>query len=132
MIVLDASVVVTALVSTTPEARWAEGVVSSGPLAAPHLLHVEAAQALRGIVLRGEISSEAAGLAYDELMSLAVELYDYEGVAERIWALRGGLSAYDAWYVALAEELDVPLATLDRRLARSPGLPCRVLAPDRG
>lgn len=126
---MDASVVVAALVATTFEARWAETVLASEPLAAPHLLHVETAQALRGISLRGAITSEAAGLAYDELQALGFHLYDYQVVADRIWALRGSLSAYDAWYVALAEELDAPLATLDRRLARAPGAGCRVLIP---
>ncbi len=34
---------------------------------------------------------------------------------------RYGLTAYDAQYVALAEQLDVPLVTLDRRLAAAAG-----------
>jgi predicted nucleic acid-binding protein len=50
-------------------------------------------------------------------------------VAERIWALRGNLSPYDAWYVALAEALDAPLATLDLRLGRAPGIDCEVISP---
>lgn len=34
---------------------------------------------------------------------------------------RHGLTAYDAQYIALAEQLDVPLVTLDRRLAAAAG-----------
>jgi len=36
---------------------------------------------------------------------------------------------YDALYVALAEALDAPLLTLDRRLARASGLRCAVETP---
>ena len=39
----------------------------------------------------------------------------------RIWSLRNALTAYDAAYVALAEALDAPLLTRDRRLAASSG-----------
>jgi predicted nucleic acid-binding protein len=42
----------------------------------------------------------------------------------RAWELRTNLSASDALYVALAEQLDTPLFTADARLARAPGLRC--------
>ena len=38
----------------------------------------------------------------------------------RVWDLRNNLTAYDAVYVALAEALDAPLLTRDRRLAAQP------------
>jgi hypothetical protein len=37
--------------------------------------------------------------------------------------------AYDAGFVALAEALDVPLVTLDGRLARATGPRCEFLLP---
>jgi predicted nucleic acid-binding protein len=40
--------------------------------------------------------------------------------------LRANLSAYDAAYVALAEALDAPLLTRDRRLAAAPGSRAKV------
>lgn len=49
--------------------------------------------------------------------------------AERVWELRANVTSYDAWYVAVAEQFDLPLATLDRRLARSAGPRCRFLLP---
>jgi len=44
----------------------------------------------------------------------------------RAWELRTNLSAHDALYVALAEQLKAPLLTADARLARAPGLRCPV------
>jgi predicted nucleic acid-binding protein len=44
----------------------------------------------------------------------------------RAWELRTNLSADDALYVALAEQLDAPLLTADARLAKAPGLRCPV------
>jgi predicted nucleic acid-binding protein len=38
-----------------------------------------------------------------------------------VWELRNNLTAYDAVYVALAEVLDAPLVTRDRRLAAAAG-----------
>ena len=39
----------------------------------------------------------------------------------RIWDLRHNLTAYDAAYVALAELLDAPILTRDRRLVTAAG-----------
>ena len=46
--------------------------------------------------------------------------------SERVWEMRNNLSAYDAAYVAVAEELDCALVTADARLAAAPGLRCEV------
>ncbi len=64
------------------------------------------------------------------LLELGVRLHPFEPFAERVWALRETVSAYDAWYVALAEALDAPLATLDVRLTQAPGPRCSFLVPD--
>ncbi len=127
--VADASVIVAALVDDGPAGRWAEELLASTPLAAPHLLPVEAANVLRRAALAGDISDDVASLAHADLVALPVDLFPYEQFAGRIWELRGSVTAYDAWYVALAESLDVPLATLDGRLARAPGPRCRFLGP---
>ncbi len=56
-----------------------------------------------------------------------MQAYPYGPFGERVWALRSVLSAYGAAYGALAEAIDVPLATLDTRLARAPGVACAFL-----
>jgi predicted nucleic acid-binding protein len=128
-VVVDASVVVAALVDTGPEGTWAEDVLQSESLAAPHLMPAEAANIVRRATLAGNISADVAALAHMDLIALAVEYFPYEPFAPRVWELHQNLTANDAWYVALAEALGVSMATLDGRLRRSPGPRCTFLAP---
>lgn len=130
LLVVDASVVVAALVDDGPDGRWAEGRLASAPLAAPHLMPAEVANVLRRASLTGRISADAASLAHADLGDLRVELAPYWPFAERVWELRATVTSYDAWYVALAEYLGAPLATLDAGLARAPGVKCELLLPD--
>jgi predicted nucleic acid-binding protein len=124
-LVVDASVVVAALVDSSHAGRWAEQMLGSGPLAAPHLLPVETADVLRRAALAGDISVDVASMAHDDLLSVRLELFSYLPFASRVWELRANVTAYDAWYVALAESLGVALATLDIRLTRAAGPRCK-------
>lgn len=126
---MDASVVVAALVDGGETGRWAEEILLSDHLAAPHIMPVEVANILRRAVLAGELAPEVASMAHAELAALPVDLFPYAPVASRAWILRENLVLYDAWYVALAELLDAELATLDRRLARAPGPECGFMVP---
>jgi predicted nucleic acid-binding protein len=127
--VVDASMVVAGLVDSGPGGSWAESFLSSEALAAPHLMPVEVASVLRRGVIVGDISSDVASLAHGDLLALRVELFPYEPFGERIWELRGSITAYDAWYVAVAESLDAPLATLDDKLSRASGPHCQFATP---
>jgi len=127
--VVDATVIVSALVDDSPVGRWAEELVGDRPLAAPHLMPVEAANLLRRAALAGDVPDSIAALAHADLVALPAELFPYEPFAARVWELRGAVTAYDGWYVALAESLDAPLPTLDGRLTRAPGPRCRFLTP---
>lgn len=129
-LVVDASVVVAALVDDGDVGRWAEAQLAAGGLVAPHLLPVEVASVLRRASASGAISGDVASLAHADLLDLGIDLYAYAALADRIWELRPAVSAYDAWYVALAEALDAGLATLDRRLAGAPGPSCRFVLPE--
>lgn len=57
------------------------------------------------------------------------QLYPYEPFGARVWELRYNVTAYDAWYVAVAEVLGVPVATLDRRLMGAAGPRCAFVIP---
>jgi predicted nucleic acid-binding protein len=128
-LVIDASTAVAALIDSGTDGRWAESLLASDSLAAPHLLTVEASNILRRSALAGAISGQDASLAYSDLLDLRVELFPYAPFATRIWDLRDNVTCYDAGYVALAEALNAPLATLYARLARASGPRCRFLVP---
>lgn len=128
-LVVDASVVIAAVADAGPAGDWAGEMCRQGGLVAPHLLGVEVASALRRRVQSGRISGDAAAMALADARDLPVQRYPFEPFADRIWELRENLTPYDAWYVALADELDAPLASLDGRLASARGLACEVLTP---
>lgn len=95
-LVLDAALVVSALVDDSLEGRWAESVLRSEHLAAPHLMPVETANILRRAALAGDVSAETASQAHADLLALRVNLFPYEPVASRVWELRVNVTAYDA------------------------------------
>ena len=128
-IVVDASVMVAALVDTGAVGRWAESALGDDPVMAPHLMLVEAANILRRAELAGHVSSDAAALAHADLLAWPVSLFPYSPFAARVWDLRANLTTNDGWYVALAEHLDVPLVTLDHRMAAAPGSQCTFVTP---
>ncbi len=125
MIVLDASAAVELLLASPLGRRVAQRVGEpTETLHAPHLLAVEVAQVLRGLVGRAVMSTERAAEAIQDLHDLDLMRYEHEPLLPRIWELRPNLTAYDAAYVALAETLSAPLLTTDERLVRSPGAVC--------
>jgi predicted nucleic acid-binding protein len=128
-LVIDSSVVVAALVDSGRAGTWADRLLATDDLAAPHLMPVEVANVLRRAAAAGEISPDTAALAHADLLSLPVELFGYEPFATRVWELRENVTAYDGWYVALAESLGGRLATLDPRLAKAPGPRCDFTTP---
>jgi len=129
MRVIDAAAVVAALVDDGPDGSWAETMLASQALAAPHMMPVEVANILRRAVMAGDLSPDAGALAHADLLALRVELFPYAPFALRVRDLRDNVTAYDAWYVALAEELGATFATLDVRLTRAKGPRCRFETP---
>jgi len=127
VIVLDASVLLEVLLrmpaGVALEDRLFEPEES---LHVPHLVDIEVAQVLRRYALAGEVEAGRCRAALDDLAGLPLTRYPHDFLMSRVWDLRGNLSAYDAVYVALAEALDAPLLTRDRRLANAPGHAARV------
>jgi predicted nucleic acid-binding protein len=122
MIVLDASATVDWMLQTPAGQRIEQRIYAhNDTLHSVHLLDVEFAQVLRRLVRDGTLTSRRAEEAMEDLMALRVTRYAPVLLLNRIWRLRNNLTAYDAAYVALAEELKAPLITRDQKIAAAPG-----------
>jgi len=93
-------------------------------LVAPALIDLEVASVWRGLVRGGQLSSPRVAQALDDLRDLPLERVDHRLLIARCWELRDNLTIYDAAYVAVAEALDAPLLTADKRLSRATGPRC--------
>ena len=125
-LVVDASVLVAALTDTGSDGTWAEEFLASGPLVAPHLVLAETTNILRRLRAAVMLTSDDAEAAFRDLLDLPLGLQPFEPFADRVWQLKDNVTSYDAWYVAIAETFALPVATLDRRLARASGVRCEV------
>lgn len=122
MIVLDASAVLEMVLNTEAGRQVIERIEDPAEsLHAPHLMGVEVTQVLRRYVRSQHLAEATAVSALGDLLDLGVARYDHEPLLPRVWQLRENVTAYDGVYLALAEVLDAPLLTRDRRLARSSG-----------
>jgi predicted nucleic acid-binding protein len=128
-VVCDASALVALLIDAGPDGRWATDALTDAQIAAPSLLMFEASNIIRRHELAGVIGADQAALAHTDMLDLAIEQWPYEVLASRTWELRHNLSSYDGSYVALAELTGATLVTLDRRIARAPGLRCNIATP---
>jgi predicted nucleic acid-binding protein len=130
--VIDSSVLVAALVDGGAAGTWAEEILTRGSLCAPELAYVESTNILRRLERAKTITSPEANAAQSDLMQLDMDVFSFEPFANRVWELRHNVTSYDAWYVALAEAINAPLATLDQHLAKADGVACRFLMPGEG
>lgn len=126
MIVIDASIIVTALADDDADGDRARHRLRNERLAAPHLIDLEVLSAWRRLAATGALDDRRAGLAITDLSGLRVRRVPHIRLLPRCWELRANLTVSDAAYVALAEALDVPLVTADQRLADAPGPRCLI------
>ena len=126
MIVIDASVVVTALADDGPDGERARARLAGERLAAPHLIDLEVLSAWRRLAAAGDLDERRAAFARADLRAMPIDRVPHAPLLERCWELRANLTVYDAAYVALAELIGAPLLTADARLAAGPGVTCAV------
>jgi predicted nucleic acid-binding protein len=126
VIVVDASVLATALGDDGPDGDRARARLRGERLSAPELIDLEVDSVLRRQVQQGAVDVRRAALALADLAAVPLRRAPHRPLLARCWELRDNVTVYDASYVALAEALDVTLLTGDGRLARAPGLRCRV------
>ena len=87
-------------------------------LLAPALLEFEVANGLVMAKRRGRVGDDDARKAMDGFRDLGIGLYPLSPLLSKVLILceRCHVSAYDAAYVALADDLKIHLVTADRRL----------------
>jgi predicted nucleic acid-binding protein len=115
--VLDTSAAVDYLIGAGAAEQVTDILTSEGEVAAPDLIVFEVLAALRRKTLRGSLAQDRAFGALEDLADLSVELFPCLPLRQRAWELRENFTAADAFFVALAEHLDEPLATKDSALA---------------
>jgi len=129
LIVVDASVIVDLLAADDPPRRTAarERLTSGDAVFAPAYLDIEVVSAMRGLARRSDVlaADAPALIALSLRMPIRREPLA-RATADRIWQLRENMTAYDAGYVALAEQLSASLLTCDRKYTAVPGLRCAV------
>jgi predicted nucleic acid-binding protein len=129
--VIDASALIEVLLATAVGVRLRGRLFrEEETLHAPHLLDLEIVHVLRRLFLIRELQPDRAAQALAVLSGLRIVRHPHEPYISRIWQLRHSLTAYDAAYVALAEALDSPLITRDRRLASAHGHRARIEVVD--
>ena len=127
MIVVDASALVEVLLRTPAAPDVRERLFATEQtLHAPYLIDIEVAQVLRRYAASGRVEPGRCRDALGDLLDFPINRYPHDVLLPRVWELRHNLTAYDAVYVALAEALDAPLLTRDRRLATAPGHRARI------
>lgn len=90
-------------------------------LIAPSLLEYEMASGLAIARRRGRLAPDEAIKAMDGFTGLGIELYELGHLYAKALRLceTFGISAYDAAYLALAEEMKIQLVTADEKLLNS-------------
>jgi predicted nucleic acid-binding protein len=133
MIVVDASAVVELLIDSTDFGdRVRAELAADAEWAVPGHLVVEVANALRGLWLGGRASDDVFDAHLYMLGRLEFTTFAVSPLLPRIRALARNATPYDAAYLVLAERLHAPLVTVDRKLARVPGVTAdvRVITSD--
>lgn len=121
-LVIDASVVVEYLVDLT----WTQQITRLfrefsmehiPELWTPDLVYPEVLSALRKLIARRLVTSEAAQRAVEQLLQLPFCVVSTAKLAASAWRFRMAMTPYDACYAALAHQLEAPLVTCDGKLA---------------
>jgi len=126
VIVVDASVLANVVGDGGADGDRARAALAGQDVSVPDLVDVEVVSVLRRRWLAKTITARRFATAIDDLAELPADRYPVLPFMPRAYELRANVSAYDATYVALAEQLDCALLTADARLAAAPGPRCAI------
>ena len=122
MIVLDASAVFEMIIGKDNSALVFQSIADSSELiCAPEIIDLEVIQALRRHINLKWLTPVESENIFGIFTALPLMRMSHQPLTTRIWELKSNMTAYDASYVALAEQLDAPLWTFDGKYTRTPG-----------
>ena len=119
--VVDASVAVEYLLNTRLGFSVTE-LIENAELFAPEMMDAEVLSALRRSVLYGDLDESRALTALSDLSDWPIVRVSHRSILFSAWRHYQNVSAYDALYVATAEQLGLPMLTADVKLSRAAGL----------
>jgi len=119
--VIDASAAAEYLLRT-PLGQKLDELIEEAFLLAPALLDAEVLSVLRRALLQKRIEEHRARLALEDLSDWPIDRISHISLLREAWKHRHNVSAYDAFYVAVAKLYEAPLLTADGPLSRAPGL----------
>ena len=123
---VDANVVVKAVIeedlSENAMALMSDALGMEIRLIAPHFFDAETNGAVRKKVYSGEITAKLGDIAFEKLKRFPVHMLPTQNLLDRSWEIAKQFRLrwlYDAFYVALAEEMACVLWTADMELYNS-------------
>jgi len=126
MICVDASVVLKLVLDEADSEQvhelWSGWLAEGATLIAPCHLAFEVTSVIRNHVFRRNISAAAGQMAFEAFLVQEIELRHPAGLEIRAWELAQRYerpTAYDASYLALAEDAGCELWTADVRLVKA-------------
>lgn len=119
--VIDASAAAEYLLRT-PLGQKLDSLIEQAYLLAPALLDAEVLSVLRRALLKKRIEEHRARLALEDLGGWPIDRIPHPVLLREAWKHRQNVSAYDAFYVAVARLYEAPLLTADGPLTRAPNL----------
>ncbi len=126
--VVDASVVTDALAQSA-RAPKSRKILSRHRLVTPAHFDAEVLSVLYNLTRGGRMTADRMRRSVALLRRFPASRVPLAGLLAEASILHETLSAYDALYVALGRRLDCALITLNRRLARAPGLGIELVLP---
>ena len=115
-LVLDASAIVDLLLAV-PTAEAIRLRIRGSDLHAPAHFDAEVLSALGRLHRDGRLSSDDVATRLTLLADLPIQRHELPPLLTGAWNRRGNVRLVDALYLELAERLDAPILTTDRRLA---------------
>lgn len=122
MTVVDTSIVIRLLAARKDDELLRQRL--TGVTHAPALIDAEVASVVRGLSITSQvkkrISAERAQQMLEDYADLRIIRHAMQPLQSRVFELRNNFTSYDAFYVALAEGLAMPLLTDDTKFDGAP------------